>query len=462
MGAGIALLLVACSKSAHHPFSTADEKKDASVASPIKFIDAHRSLPNMSYSFLLQKDGIPKNPISDIADLPHSSDLKIKSGTNGTPLPNPTSFHTIYMNGSTNPLAITGRVSPSGFLRLFVLTNANDNGYSASRIIFTTAKNLNSSLNGSQFNGFFDYKAFAQSDFLYNGRGVTTVPSENRGLIEPQPFVVGYNKSSEVSKPRGTPNDDYSYNGYVRSFNLSAENVIYTWQPGAYANSRIAENVWFGNAAGITYTGLNANGDPIFYIADERYNSIVDMVWSGPTVQSNLLVGSRDQLALTSNDLRHVKYPCAVGIDADKNIYICDRGNHRIIRFAPSSRPTQTDGQDQDGVVVAGEGLSGDQALINPTGLQVFADGSFIVVDNGAHIVYFYVRSGVDEQGRAVYVKYYVDGDPNGTAGDGASQLNEPYGVFATLSNDSKAIFFFISDYKNNRVVFVNVENGTN
>ncbi len=122
--------------------------------------------------------------------------------------------------------------------------------------------------------------------------------------------------------------------------------------------------------------------------------------------------------------------PSDVFLDSIGNLYISDAGNHRVQKWAPGAT---------SGTTVAGNGTSGtgNNQLNNPAGVFATEDGTVIVADAGNHRVQKWsvgASSGVTIAG-------------NGTAGNGANQLNQPWGVHLDKSGN-----LYVADKNNHRV----------
>lgn len=126
--------------------------------------------------------------------------------------------------------------------------------------------------------------------------------------------------------------------------------------------------------------------------------------------------------------------PNAVWVDQADNLYVADKGNNRIQKWAPGAA---------SGVTVAGDplGSSGVAAnrLNSPSGIYVDQSGNVYVADEGNNRVQKWApgaTSGVT-----------VAGNPLGTGGVSASLLNQPLSVWVDALGN-----VYVSDQNNNRV----------
>jgi sugar lactone lactonase YvrE len=144
--------------------------------------------------------------------------------------------------------------------------------------------------------------------------------------------------------------------------------------------------------------------------------------------------------------------PTGVDSDAELNVFVADRGNHRILRFDdPWGGDTQPD-------MVRGGPSSvnnPNQGLKNPSGIAVDANGNVFVADTGNNRVVLYRYVVVAGMHNYVYDYYQATpyGQPSLTTnapnngGMSSSSLSSPTNV-ATGPNDEIAI----ADSANNRV----------
>ena len=140
--------------------------------------------------------------------------------------------------------------------------------------------------------------------------------------------------------------------------------------------------------------------------------------------------------------------PSGVTVDRTGNLFIADRGNHRIRKVSP------------EGVIVtvagfANSGYSGDGGpatsarLSYPSGVAVDASGNLYIADTGSHHVRKVSAAGIittvagqGEEG------YSGDGGPASSA-----QLRSPSGVAVDQSGN-----LFIADYGNDRIRKISID----
>jgi len=122
--------------------------------------------------------------------------------------------------------------------------------------------------------------------------------------------------------------------------------------------------------------------------------------------------------------------PFGVAVDGSGNVYVADRGNSRVQKWAPGATSGTT--------VAGGNGAgSGANQLNNPSGVAVDASGNVYVADEQNHRIQKWAplaTSGTTVAGG------------NG-AGSGANQLYLPSGVYVDASGN-----VYVADYANNRI----------
>ncbi len=149
------------------------------------------------------------------------------------------------------------------------------------------------------------------------------------------------------------------------------------------------------------------------------------------TTARTTAAGQRGFSGIGNNSLNN---PVSVFVDANENVYIADKLNHRIMRW---------DNGATTGVVVAGTGTAGSNAneLNQPVDVTFDAQGRMYVADEQNHRIIRFAANSVGGDNGTVLVG-------NGTAGNTGTQLSSPEHVFFDAAGN-----LFIADAGNHRIV---------
>lgn len=118
--------------------------------------------------------------------------------------------------------------------------------------------------------------------------------------------------------------------------------------------------------------------------------------------------------------------PNAVTVDSDKNIYVSDSGNQRIVVYDKSGKFNR--------IINGSANGKGSSKFVNPRGVGVLANGTLLVVDNMTHYVF-----GFDKKGKQIYQL--------GGLGSDKDQFYLPNGLFVDNKGE-----ILITDTVNQRV----------
>lgn len=194
-------------------------------------------------------------------------------------------------------------------------------------------------------------------------------------------------------------------------------NRVTKWAPGATEGITVA-----GSNEGITGNAANLLNGPQnicidandnLYIAD-RWNNRVQK-WA-PGATSGVTVAGGNGSGTGANQLSEA---LDVGVDASDNVYVIDYHNNRVQKWTPGAT---------SGITVAGGGGSGNTVnkFSFTTALHVMANGDFYVRDQANY-----------------RVQKYTSGATNGItvaggsgSGDGASQLTWGFGLYVDANED--------------------------
>jgi sugar lactone lactonase YvrE len=162
----------------------------------------------------------------------------------------------------------------------------------------------------------------------------------------------------------------------------------------------------------------NANGS-IYYIADRRNNHIkkYDAV-NGLTLFAGNALGTANNAGGTGG-AAGFNQPIGIALDTDGNVYVTDWGNNNIRKITPAGLTS----------VLAGTGSAGDavgpgnvSSFRNPIGIAVDANKNVYVVDSGNHKIKKITAAGV-----VSVVAGTTAGDLNGS--EKVAQFKTPSGI---------------------------------
>lgn len=134
--------------------------------------------------------------------------------------------------------------------------------------------------------------------------------------------------------------------------------------------------------------------------------------------------------------------PAGLAVDAEGNLYVAERGGHRIRRIDAAGRISTVAGDGRPGY--GGDGGAAREArLDSPAGLAVDRDGNLYIADTGNHRVRYVARDGM--------IRTIAGDGTAGFAGDGGpahlARLNSP----AAVAVDPEGRIY-IADLDNGRI----------
>ncbi|WP_416483225.1 RICIN domain-containing protein [Streptomyces sp. CL12] len=189
-------------------------------------------------------------------------------------------------------------------------------------------------------------------------------------------------------------------------------------------------------------TGVAVDDDGVLYIADYSGHRIRRITTDG-RISTVAGTGSAnfggDGGPATSAQLRN---PYGVTVDGEGNLYIADRGNHRIRKVTADGRISTVAGTGS--ASYGGDGGPATSAqLNNPFATVVDSTGAFCIADYGNHAVRKVTADGV--------ISTVAGTGTGGIAGDDGpaaeAQLKNPAGVAVDCVDT-----LYIADHNNNRV----------
>ena len=179
-------------------------------------------------------------------------------------------------------------------------------------------------------------------------------------------------------------------------------------------------------------TGITGDSLGNIYVASLGCHWVTK--WTLNASNGTLVAGSPTAASGSSSLL--LSFPNAIALDEIRSyLYVCDQFNNRVQRFTIGGTP--------NGVTVAGGNGPGTAAnqLYRPFGLYVsHIDGSIYITDLYNNRVQKWLANAT--------VGSTIAGNTNGTVGNKANELNQPYSI--ALDQDEK--YFYVSDQINNRL----------
>ncbi|MDX2128824.1 MAG: T9SS type A sorting domain-containing protein [Chloroherpetonaceae bacterium] len=213
--------------------------------------------------------------------------------------------------------------------------------------------------------------------------------------------------------------------------------------------------------------GVAVDGSGNLYVADFSNNRVLRFASAATALTSAAATVALGQPNLTSGTANNgglsastMSSPSGVAVDGSGNLYVADRGNNRVLRFASAAtaltgaaaavalgQPDLVSGTANNG------GLSASTMRF-PHGVAVDGSSNLYVADQNNHRVLRFASASTALTGAAATVAL---GQPNltsGTANNGgrsASTMNGPYGVAVDVSGN-----LYVADFSNHRVLRFN------
>ncbi len=272
------------------------------------------------------------------------------------------------------------------------------------------------------------------TQFTVNAPGAAQIQWYKNGvLVSTTTATPALHGTTAAGGTYGSANNQFYL---IRDVFVDKNNNIYTsdaanrriqrWAPGATSGVTVAGNNGVGSDANQFWTneGLWVDTVGTVYVADNQNNRV--QKWISGAITGTTAAG--DAAGNYGSDAAHLWAPRAVWGDKSGNIYVADRFNNRVQKWAPGATTGIT--------VAGGTGGTGANQLQDPAGVFVDATGNIYVSDLGNERVVKWVpgaTSGVTVAG--------------GTFGYGADRLNDPNGIFV---DGTGAVY--IADYNNARI----------
>lgn len=150
----------------------------------------------------------------------------------------------------------------------------------------------------------------------------------------------------------------------------------------------------------------------------------------GKVFEYNLSGKKLLEIATATSKTDKLNAPNAVTLDSDKNIYVSDTGNQRLVVYDKKGKFVR--------IINGSKDNKGDSKFVNPRGLGVEPDGTLLMVDNMTHYVY-----GFNNKGKQVF--------QFGGIGSDKGQFYLPNGLF--VDNNGEVL---VTDTVNQRIAVYN------
>ncbi len=124
--------------------------------------------------------------------------------------------------------------------------------------------------------------------------------------------------------------------------------------------------------------GITIDGNGILYVGDSQNNRIRKITASGvvTTFAGSGSTGSKDGLGTSAS----FNEPGGIALDANGNIFVADRKNHKIRKITSSGVVTTFAGS---GTVGSSDGIGTAASFSSPFGISIGPDGYIYVADSG-------------------------------------------------------------------------------
>lgn len=233
---------------------------------------------------------------------------------------------------------------------------------------------------------------------------VTTLAGSNQG------FANGTGNTAQFNNPRGITTDSNGNIYVADTGNHRIRKITPTGVVTTFAGSNqgyidgIGTTAQFSDPSGIAF---DSSGN--LFVVDATIHNIRKITPDGVvnTFAGGFSSGSSDGITTEAR----FNYPTGIAIDAANNIYLADTNNHRIRKITPTGIVTTF-----AGFIQGNSDGSGTSAQFNePTGVVLDANGNVYVADKGNHKIRKITSTGIVTTFAGRSTNGNVDGNNLGT-----------------------------------------------
>jgi sugar lactone lactonase YvrE len=149
------------------------------------------------------------------------------------------------------------------------------------------------------------------------------------------------------------------------------------------ANVQGTNNATGTNATFSFPEGIAVDPDGNVFVTDDGNSSIRKITAGGVVTTFAGISGGPG--AVDGVDMARFNFPFGLAIDASRNLYVADVGNHTVRKITPAGAVTTLGGL--AGVFGNVEGTGSDARMASPEGIAVGSDGTLYVSDRDNHVI---------------------------------------------------------------------------
>jgi streptogramin lyase len=192
-------------------------------------------------------------------------------------------------------------------------------------------------------------------------------------------------------------------------------------------------------------SGIAIDTDGTVYVAELINHRVRKITQVDGVVIITTLAGTGTQGFLDgSSTVAQFCYPRGIVVDASRNVYVADLGNHRIRKITPTGDVLTFAGS---GVAGFSDGSATQAQFHNPTGLAVDASGNVYVADKINHRIRKITQEGIVSTLAGSGTQGFADGAA------ASAQFSTPIGVIIDTSGT-----IYVGDFSNHRIRKITLE----